>query len=107
MSIFRIRQSIVEQYIQEYAHEMQHMDEYTFPEVMLELQAKEAELQNITDHKSITAFSRDALENVFHCWFDNGEGDDWFEYMKTEECDFQRKEKMRLRRSMKSRSNNL
>ena len=89
----KIRKSIVEQYLNDYADEIQHMDDYTFPEIMLELQVEEADEQNIDDHTSITAFSWEALANVFPCWFTTIEADDWFEEMVSAEEALQLQEK--------------
>ena len=81
----KIRKSIVEEYIQKFADDIQHMDDKHLPEVILELQAEEAVIQGIKNHKTITAFSKEAMEQVFHCWFSGGDGDDWFETMVNEE----------------------
>lgn len=85
MSYINIRKSIVEQYLNEYADQINHMDEYTFPEIMLELQVEEANQQNIKDYKSITTFSREALENVFPCWFGTRRAHRWFDDMVSAE----------------------
>jgi len=87
--MFKIRKSIVEKYIQEFADEIQHMDGKELPQVMFELQAEEGELENIQDYKSITSFSKDTLENVFACWFGTTEGEEWFEKMEAEEMALQ------------------
>jgi hypothetical protein len=85
----KIRASIVKKYIKKFSKQIQHMDGKHLPEVMLELQAEEAELQDVPDYKSITTFSKETLEQVFHCWFGVGEGEEWFNVMVAEELALQ------------------
>lgn len=82
-----ISKEIVEKYIQNFASEINHMDEKHLPEVILELQAEEAAFRSITDYKSVTEFSKETIETVFVCWFESGEGEAWFEEMEAEQIE--------------------
>ena len=92
----KIRKEIVEKYIQEFAKAIKHMDGRELPMVILELQAEEAKRQDVKDHKTITAFSKESLKKVFTCWFLLGKGNDWFAAMAKEEGKEEAKEETKM-----------
>lgn len=80
-----VRKSIVEKYIEKNAKSIHYLDGKALPMVMLELQAEEAAIQHVKNHKSITSFSKQTLKKVFSCWFSSSTGNDWFDNMAKEE----------------------
>lgn len=70
----RIKLTTVEQVIKDNESNIKSMDDKTLPMVMAELQAKQAEYDEVADHRTITEIDEDTLWDVFPCWMaDEGE----------------------------------
>lgn len=71
----------LEKFIQQNIDEIQHMDDVTLPDVLVELQAEQAEINGLNDHKSITHIEVCVIEKVFVCWMGSEDGQKWLSEM--------------------------
>lgn len=67
--------TLVEKTILENSDDIIALDEKSLPMLLVELQAEQAKVDKVDNHKSITEISRDVIEEVLFCWSNTSEGE--------------------------------
>lgn len=75
MTMKKLTLQEIEKFILENKDSISKLDEKHLPEVIAELQAEQAFIDGVEDHRTITEISREACEEVLHCWGYTDEGE--------------------------------
>lgn len=67
--------TLVEKTILENSDDIIALDDKSLPMLLVELQAEQAKVDKVDDHKSITEICRDVIEEVLFCWSNTSEGE--------------------------------